>query len=354
MDVRQCPICHREHRPGLTRRGDVTARADFCFGCHRNIGEERPSHQGFSRTGCDAVGCHHYHDNTALYEDFLKQHLNEPETNPQAALPTGPFQVEHARHDRPISTSREIQDAPDALRLAGPKLDEWLKSSHARAGLTCSGCHLASQGWKKIWLAQPNETGCRDCHAEQIAGFERGRHGMRLGRSLPLMSPKFAKLPMRSEAVGEKLGCAACHAAHSFDVRKAAVDSCLKCHADEHSLAYRGSPHAELWRAELSGNVPAGRGISCASCHLPRQSHNVAGVQAISVEHNQNANLRPTEKMAKEVCVQCHSLKFAMESIADSTLVANNFRGRPARALPAFDMVARRLSPTNATNHKPN
>ena len=38
-------------------------------------------------------------------------------------------------------------------------------------------------------------------------------------------------------------------------------------------------------------------GVSCATCHLPR----IEGDQGVWVNHDQNANLRPNETMAREV-----------------------------------------------------
>lgn len=87
VDARRCVACHREHRPRLTRAMGVTIADDHCFYCHAEIAEERPSHRGFAPEGCASAGCHNYHDNRALYEDFLVKHLDEPETLPQALLP---------------------------------------------------------------------------------------------------------------------------------------------------------------------------------------------------------------------------------------------------------------------------
>jgi hypothetical protein len=87
VDARRCVTRHREHRPGLTRPMGVTIADDHCFHCHADIAEERPSHRGLAPEGCASAGCHNYHDNSALYEDFLVKHLDEPETLPQALLP---------------------------------------------------------------------------------------------------------------------------------------------------------------------------------------------------------------------------------------------------------------------------
>ena len=78
--------------------------------------------------------------------------------------------------------------------------------------------------------------------------------------------------------------------------------------------------------------------ISCASCHLPRR-HDQGSV---SVVHNQNDNLRPNEKMVRDVCLPCHGLGFSLDALADTALVKKNFRGRPARRLETLNMVEKR------------
>jgi DNA-binding transcriptional LysR family regulator len=67
----------------------------------------------------------------------------------------------------------------------------------------------------------------------------------------------------------------------------------MGCHNDSHTRNYRDSPHFALWQAEIAGEVPAGRGVSCATCHLPRESHKAAKGTRVLVQHNQNLNLRP-------------------------------------------------------------
>ena len=123
----------------------------------------------------------------------------------------------------------------------------------------------------------------------------------------------------------------------------ASVDACLACHADEHTLAYTESPHYELWQAEISGDAPPGSGVSCASCHLPRETRRIAGDDRIVVQHNQNANLRPNEKMIRDVCLTCHSLELSIDALADTDLIRHNFTGTLALHVPSIDMALSRL-----------
>jgi len=137
---------------------------------------------------------------------------------------------------------------------------------------------------------------------------------------------------MHADAANAELNCNSCHAAHDFDTRHAAEQACLGCHADEHSSAYRGSPHAELWESEVVGKASAGSGVSCATCHFPR----VQGGGHTRVSHNQNNFLRPNEKMIRAVCMNCHGLGFSLDSLADPALVTTNFRGSPTRKVESI------------------
>ena len=127
-----------------------------------------------------------------------------------------------------------------------------------------------------------------------------------------------------------------------MNVRHAAVDACLTCHADEHSKAYVKSPHFRLWQLEIHGGGKPGTGVSCASCHLPREVRRVMGSEHIVVQHNQNANLRPNEKMIREVCLTCHSLGLSIDALADPALIRRNFSGLPLLHVPSIDMALSR------------
>jgi hypothetical protein len=159
------------------------------------------------------------------------------------------------------------------------------------------------------------------------------------------MTPGRARQPMHVRARHAELSCTSCHGAHRFDTIKAAVESCTGCHRDDHTAAYERSPHYELWKKELAGELPAGSGVSCASCHLPRDEYRVPDMAAkrVLVQHNQSDNLRPSEKMLRPVCLNCHGLGFATDALADAELVRNNFPGKPGVHNRSLDMVAKRV-----------
>jgi hypothetical protein len=78
LDATLCVTCHVEHRPRMTGAMGVSQPKDFCFHCHAEIAQDRPSHAGMGFETCASAGCHKFHDNRALYEDFLAKHLNDP------------------------------------------------------------------------------------------------------------------------------------------------------------------------------------------------------------------------------------------------------------------------------------
>ena len=66
------------------------------------------------------------------------------------------------------------------------------------------------------------------------------------------------------------------------------------------------------------------------------------GGEEIHIQHNQNANLRPNEKMIRGVCQNCHGLGFTLDALADTKLVQANFAGRPSVHVESLDWVKRR------------
>lgn len=360
LDARLCITCHVEHRPQITGVMGLTQPEDVCFHCHQDVAEERPSHDGMGFETCASAGCHNFHDNRALYEDFLVKHLHQPELRAQPRLPERDLLKVLARSPaypadrwplRPLAAS-DVGER-DAPYLNAGILANWAGTRHAAAGVDCSACHRPDSAW----VDKPGHRACGVCHDAETEGFLSGRHGMRLAQGLSPMTPAQARLPMKPEAGDREHGCNACHQAHRFDVVKAAVDACLGCHGDAHSRAYEDSPHHRLWQLEQAGEAPAGSGVSCATCHLPRVAHTSHGVEVARVQHNPNDTLRPNEKMIRPVCLHCHGLEFSIDALADPQLIENNFRGRPARHVPSLGMAAAReaeeLSSTQAKGENP-
>ncbi|HEY0945203.1 MAG TPA: cytochrome c3 family protein [Opitutaceae bacterium] len=347
LDAARCVTCHREHVPHVTQAMGVTQPPDYCLHCHAEIAEERPSHKGMAFDTCATAGCHNFHDNTALYEDFLAKHLHDAPTRADGVrlLPVSTPSTDAAL----TATAATV---PAGVALDAAVVSDWAASAHAHGGVNCVDCHQGGDA-AAAWTPKPDHASCARCHASEAEGFLASRHGMRLAAGLSPMTPAQAVLPMRADAAHREMSCNACHSAHRHDTRRAAVDACLACHDDDHSRAYLSSPHYALWQAELSGAGAPGSGVSCATCHLPGEMHRENGRDVIRVQHNQNANLRPNEKMIRSVCQQCHGLGFAIDALADRPLIDRNFTGQPAAHVESLDLVLRRLTERQQRTTKP-
>lgn len=330
IDARSCIACHTEHAEERTHPMGVSVPTDYCWQCHKDVAEQRPSHEGMAYNSCATAGCHNFHDNSALYENFLKSHAKEPDILDNPHVP--PRKVVTAG---PKSLKKADQDGPADSDPA--HVEEWAVSQHALAGVNCSGCHQPrdkDSGKLAAWSDAVSIDTCSSCHDDNVDGFHKGLHGMRLASGLDPMSPGLARLAMKPESLDRMLDCSSCHSPHKADTTVAAAESCLSCHNDEHSLAYESSSHAELWRAEVDGSGLANSGVSCATCHLPRDDDGL-------VEHNQNANLEPNEKMIRSVCMNCHGLEYSIDALADPALIRNCFSSPPETHVPSVDMAVK-------------
>lgn len=359
LDARYCVTCHEEHRLDRTRAMGVTLPDDYCAYCHFDIEEDRPSHADMAFDSCADAGCHNYHDNKALYEDFLVKHNGEPNLVNNPRVPSRNFRDSYVKRKTGRQQSTEpllMEQAvyPKSIQVDQQLLTQWESTAHAKVSVNCMDCHSAPSGSAtkpdanaslkrdSEWLDSPPYQACRECHDLETKTYLSGKHGMRLLQDLPPMQPALARQPMKSDVNDHVMGCSSCHGAHGFNSQKAAVDACLNCHDDDHSLAYRESPHFKVWQDALNEAGMKGQGVSCATCHMPREEVRHQGVTRIRVQHNQNHNLRPNEKMIRDVCMHCHGLAFAIDALADPALIANNFNGAPATHIASMEMAIKR------------
>jgi len=230
----------------------------------------RESHADLTFETCASAGCHNFHDNRALYEDFLVKHGNDPwllenAIHEAAAMVRGQPEAEQAEIDTYIAS---VVAAPDALDT--DITNDWAHSAHAQADVGCGGCHAvgyeAEEEIQAHWTEKPGEAVCAECHRSEASTFALGRHGMRrhpeianprqpsdileaIGIDEPsermvtlldtyladpetpaMMSTAEARVAIRPEAHGAELSCSTCHAPHDQNISYAAVDGCLSCH----------------------------------------------------------------------------------------------------------------------------
>ncbi|MEM6278394.1 MAG: cytochrome c3 family protein [Verrucomicrobiota bacterium] len=340
IDAVRCVTCHTEHLEEHTHEMAVSIPPDYCAHCHTNTLEIRESHNGLEFNTCETAGCHNYHDNTSLFESFLLEHAHEPAILTSASR-TLPDPVYRWLNQVPERTPAVVPDAPaEVLATHEGHLSDWIETSHAMAGVNCSDCHGGTSP-ASPWQDRPASSSCSTCHDIEASDFAKGKHGMRLAADLSPMSPSLARLEMKPEVAHQQLDCVSCHGAHEFDRQFAAAEACITCHNDAHSRNFADSKHFALWQAELAGHVSAGTGVSCATCHMPREERRNpdTGETLLVVQHNQNSNLRPNEKMYRAVCMDCHGLPFTMDALSDEDLILKNFVGLPQNHVESTDWV---------------
>lgn len=341
LDARFCISCHVEHNPEITHPMGVSLPKDFCFHCHQDIAEDRPSHEGMEFETCASAGCHNYHDNRALYEDFLVKHSDAPWLIQKRQLPSKDVRT----YIQALGKLPEEIPSESYVEKGTQEIQEhWLGSAHAKSNVGCSSCHTTEGQWQE----KPETQVCSQCHEQESIGFEQGKHGMRLAQGLSPMTPQQSiiahnRLAFDSDNQEQQLTCSTCHNPHTVDVQQAAVESCLSCHQDEHSQTFVASPHGQLWQSFQAEQIPESEAISCATCHMPRIQTEHLGIERILVQHNQNDTLRPNEKMIRPVCLSCHGLAFSIDALADESLIKNNFSGRPEKHIESIDMSLERL-----------
>ena len=230
-----------------------------------------------------------------------------------------------------------IAEEAKADKVTSSQLEEikqqWRGSAHALAEVNCSSCHQ-DEATKKL-VAQPTQESCRSCHENSVETFLLGKHGIRTLESLSPLTPAMAHLPMKESAKDLRMDCNSCHDVHTVNTAVAATDSCLTCHNDNHSLNYKNSPHAGIVSNLSELPRPNQQAVTCATCHLPRTKVG----ETVLVNHNNTYTLLPRDRMVKEVCLNCHGVEHAYNSIFDDAIVEANFDRFPTKQLETFELV---------------
>jgi len=348
INVRKCRVCHIDHKLANVNKMGVTIASDFCIHCHRDIDKERPTHKDLTFDSC--VNCHNYHDNTGLTEAYLTKHLDEPATLAKPMVYTRDYRAYYNRNQDKNLTALKAGEHDTAAEYSNKHylVELWVKSTHAKAGVNCGDCHRG--GENKSWTRFPSIENCKSCHARELKSFKQSRHGMRVAQKLTPMSVGAARIPMHVDKKHPSLNCNSCHKAHDYSTKQSAVEACMTCHNDEHTKMYKFSRHYQLVVDELSGKGVKGSGVTCATCHLPRETITEHGVSYVVVQHNQNATLRPNSKQINAVCSKCHGLSFTLNALADEALIERNFNGLPSKHLASLEMVKARIKQKTRQN----
>ncbi|MCC0057394.1 MAG: ammonia-forming cytochrome c nitrite reductase subunit c552 [Rhodobiaceae bacterium] len=403
LDALMCVTCHLEHRPEVTNAMAVTLPNDYCLACHQDVYKERPTHVGSGFETCASAGCHNYHDNTALYEDFLVKHAGgeaiaaHPVQSLAATRGRDPLRIALADAD-PVATLTaflrdvadedkkdtagvdavarlaRVLDAGDAIAPAAFMSEEaianWAGSAHAVAGVNCAGCHAPEQAKEgdisaieANWVESPGMDACQSCHKQEAATFVEGKHGMRAhpelsgprkepqnamlkiaalifhDEPLPPMPVSEALIPMKPDAAHLTVG--SCNACHKPHEQDLKVAAVEACASCHDDAHTKAYFTSPHFRLWEAELAGAGEPGSGVTCADCHMPKIEARGKAFTM-HNQNAYFRPNEKMIRPVCSNCHSLEFSIDALADPELVESNFNGRPSLHIPSIDWALSR------------
>jgi hypothetical protein len=127
---------------------------------------------------------------------------------------------------------------------------DWQESLHARAGVTCAGCHGTHEA---VFVPQPGPDRCLLCHAPQVTEFLASKHG-------PANSPG--------------MRCVSCHEAHATDRGLAgSMSVCMGCHLDsDHVQGFPGSRMGLVLAAHPPNPDGTLRAADCTYCHAPESA----------------------------------------------------------------------------------
>jgi DmsE family decaheme c-type cytochrome len=153
---------------------------------------------------------------------------------------------------------------------------EWDRTTHAKAGLTCTQCHDPHQNQRvkqeRFLLLEQQDRLCAECHRDAANDFMRfSHHPVQLGTDV--------------EPGAAAMHCTSCHDVHAGKERamlptRRVSDLCVTCHADK----------AGPFRFEhLSNQEGLGRG--CMECHAQHGSHSETLLVADG----------------RALCAQCHT-----------------------------------------------
>ncbi|MGA0197890.1 MAG: cytochrome c3 family protein [Prochlorotrichaceae cyanobacterium] len=225
--------------------------------------------------------------------------------------------------------------------------DRWQGSAHALNGINCTQCHQDQES--KTIVATPSYESCQSCHEQAVDTFLLGKHGIRLLENKSPLTPAMANIPMQPSAHDRIMNCNTCHDVHSVNTVTAAVDACLSCHNDTHSLNYNQSPHGKLF-VEVKATLPRpdAQSITCATCHLPRHVVGNGSNAKTGVNHNNTFTLLPRDRMVKEVCLNCHGMEYSFNNIFDDEVVESNFAYGSEQDLQTLQMI--RAASANRSN----
>lgn len=181
-------------------------------------------------------------------------------------------------------TAEEISERCLHCHQDSHERENFLRSDHARAGVSCVGCHSPHKAAEKpALLAEKQPSLCYTCHQDARADFAKPFH----------------------HKVNEALvNCSDCHNVHG-----ATKDKQLRATADQQEICFQC--HADKRGPFLFEHYPV-KAEGCATCHTPHGSSNPrlltrSRVNTLCLECHQNFYNSPHPQNTKsQACVMCH------------------------------------------------
>ncbi len=184
---------------------------------------------------------------------------------------------------------------------------DWQASRHQAVGVGCVDCHGADHTTaadaKKAHMPTPDT--CGACHADQVAGFKKGKHAYAWAavKAMPTFHYQALavreglkgcggchKLGLKTEAEAKELrdvaggygiaSCDACHTRHLFSKAEARQpEACKTCHMGfDHPQweMYDSSKHGVRNELKRTKTIPDDVGApTCQTCHMQEGNHEV-------------------------------------------------------------------------------
>ena len=301
---------------------------------------------------CNSAGCHKFHDNRALYEDFLAKHLDEPANTEQApqlrarnfrevaaewpGYPVDRFPLKRANRCRCAARIHAVARGRRRLARDGarafrrelqrlPQGGEGRRRSMGEAPRPQGVRDLPRARDQRLSRRQARHAARRRLSADDAAAARASRCTPKRGDNRARMRELSLGAPLRyEESRGRSVRRLPPRRAH------ASLRALAALRAVEERARRRGASRQRASRARA------------ATCRAKSIASREPARSAILVQHNQNDNLRPNEKMIRPVCMSCHGLGYSIDALADSEARREQLPRPAPHAREELDMVAQR------------
>jgi hypothetical protein len=236
----------------------------------------------------------------------------------------------------------------------------WKNSAHFVKKVYCADCHGRDIEANHKGRIIVDSAKCGSCHKKALSDHQLSKHSMGLragkactrnmdkspdrertcvlchkpGSAQPTVNTECAMFLAQTPEI-QRQGCGSCHAVETR------CDSCHTKHGTDLELArdpgicgtcHMGPDHPqlEMWETSQHGVIYKRSGVSagpsCATCHMPKGSHNVSnGIASGLPKEAADIRARSREQMLS-VCTACHTGEAAKRSLNDADAIERQSR----------------------------